>query len=107
MFPRLKSLIAHLDEQRLGILQVGGVEALGEPTIDVGEHRARLAAAILFGEQLAEASRRAQLQRFAALLPCGRNRPAETVLYRCHIWNSAYPLMSDYALSSSSKVLAC
>ena len=25
-------------EQRLGVLQVGGVEALGEPVVDVGEH---------------------------------------------------------------------
>src|ERR1700758_2205866 len=29
-------------EQPLGILQVGGVEAFGEPGVDFGEHRARL-----------------------------------------------------------------
>ena len=28
-------------QQRLGVLQVGGVEALGEPVVDVREHRAR------------------------------------------------------------------
>jgi hypothetical protein len=28
-------------EQRLGLFEVCGVEALGEPTVDPGEHRAR------------------------------------------------------------------
>ena len=31
-------------EQRFSVLQVGGVEALGEPAVDVGEHRARFVA---------------------------------------------------------------
>jgi hypothetical protein len=35
-------LLTQLLQQRLGILQVGGVEALGEPSIDLGEHRTRL-----------------------------------------------------------------
>jgi hypothetical protein len=33
-------------EQLLGVLQVGGVEALAEPVVDVGERRARLIAAV-------------------------------------------------------------
>jgi hypothetical protein len=33
---------AQLVEICLGVFQIGGVEALGEPVIDVGEHRARL-----------------------------------------------------------------
>ena len=35
---------AQLVEQRFGVLQVGGVEALGEPAIDFREHRARFVA---------------------------------------------------------------
>jgi len=40
------SLYAQLLEQRLGVLQVGGVELLREPVVDFSEHRARLVAAI-------------------------------------------------------------
>jgi hypothetical protein len=39
--------IAQLLEQRPGVFQVGGVEAFGEPVVDVGEHRARLVAMTL------------------------------------------------------------
>jgi hypothetical protein len=46
-----RELSAQLIEERLGVLQVGGVEALGEPVIDVGEHRARLVAMTLLREQ--------------------------------------------------------
>jgi hypothetical protein len=31
-----------LHQQRLGVLQVGGVEAFGKPAVDLREHRARL-----------------------------------------------------------------
>ena len=37
-------------EQRLGVLQIGSVEALGEPVVDLGEHRARLVTAIVLGQ---------------------------------------------------------
>jgi hypothetical protein len=33
-------------EQRLGVDEVGGVEALGEPVVDVGEHRAGFVAPV-------------------------------------------------------------
>src|SRR5215469_13668607 len=36
------ALGAQLVEQRLCIFEVGGVEALGEPVVDFGEHRARM-----------------------------------------------------------------
>jgi hypothetical protein len=39
------ALAAELVEQRLGFLQVGGVEAFSKPVADLGEHRARLVAA--------------------------------------------------------------
>jgi hypothetical protein len=35
-------LFRQLVEQRLGVLKVGGVEALGEPAVDLGQRRARL-----------------------------------------------------------------
>ena len=34
-------------EQRLGFFQIGGIKALGEPVVDVGEYRARFVAAAL------------------------------------------------------------
>ena len=33
---------AQLPERRLGVPPIGGVEGLGEPVVDFGEHRARL-----------------------------------------------------------------
>jgi hypothetical protein len=38
---------AQLVEQRLGVLQIGGVEALGEPVVDLGEHCAPIVAVTL------------------------------------------------------------
>ena len=44
-----------LAEQRLGVFEVGGVEALGEPVVDFGEHRVRLVATIAVAQQPGEA----------------------------------------------------
>ena len=52
--------VAHLIEQRLRVLQVGGVEALGEPVVDIGEHRARLVAAVSVAQQARERGSRGQ-----------------------------------------------
>jgi hypothetical protein len=54
-------LRTELNEQCLGVLQVGGVEAFGEPVVDVGEHRTRVIAAPLLREQASEAHGRAKL----------------------------------------------
>jgi hypothetical protein len=43
-------LVGQFVEQRLGFLEVGGVEALGEPVVDLGEHRARFVALALLVE---------------------------------------------------------
>ena len=59
-FPLGERLFAQLFEQCLGILQVGSVEALGEPVVDFGEHRARLVTIALRRAQTREAHRRAQ-----------------------------------------------
>jgi hypothetical protein len=52
-------LCSRLVEQHLGVPQIGSIEALGEPAIDFGEHRARLVAEALFCKQPREASGRA------------------------------------------------
>jgi hypothetical protein len=46
-----ESAIAELVQQCFGVRQIGGVEPLGEPAINLGEHRARSFAAILSREQ--------------------------------------------------------
>src|ERR1022692_3125553 len=49
-----------LVEQRLGVLEIGSVEALGEPVVDVCEHRARLVATIGVAHQSCEAGDRSK-----------------------------------------------
>jgi hypothetical protein len=59
---RIQTWSAEFVEQRLGVLQVGRVEALGEPAIDRGEQVVRLGAPSLLGPESGEAGRGAQLQ---------------------------------------------
>src|SRR5215472_1237069 len=58
---RTSSSGAELVQQRLGVLQIGGLEALGEPVVDLGDHRARLVAAIGVAHEPRETGRRTQL----------------------------------------------
>src|ERR1700745_3784159 len=67
-------------EQRLGVFQVGGIEALGEPAVDSAEHRARFVAAIGFAQQSRETRRGAQFKKFSALTTRNLNGGAKTVL---------------------------
>lgn len=53
---------AELFEKYLGLLEIGGVEALCEPAVDFGEDLARLVSPALFREQPSEAHGRAQLR---------------------------------------------
>ena len=62
MIPYCLRSNAQLVEQRPGVFQVGGVEALGEPAVDLGERRARLVATALLRQQTGETRRRVQLQ---------------------------------------------
>jgi hypothetical protein len=50
-------LSSQLIDQYLGVNQVGGVEALGKPIVDGGEHRARLIAVIQARRPFAAAPR--------------------------------------------------
>src|SRR5215472_5178426 len=89
---------AQLLEQRLGVLQVGGVEALGEPVVDVGEHLAPLVAAIRITQQPAEAGRCTQFPPFERALL--RNLDGFTVLL---LGNAAIPARPPpFQLSSNS-----
>jgi hypothetical protein len=49
--PPNERLRAQLIEQRLGIFQIGQVEAFGEPIVDFAQHRARFIAAVGVAEQ--------------------------------------------------------
>src|SRR5215472_12671159 len=42
-------------QQCLGLLEVGGVEAFGEPVVDFGQHRVRFVAAADIAQQAGEA----------------------------------------------------
>jgi hypothetical protein len=50
-------LSAQLIEQRLGVFQIRGIEPLGELVVNLGEHRARLFAAIGVAQQSGKVSR--------------------------------------------------
>ena len=63
-----------LVEQRLGVLQIRGVEALGEPVVDFGEHRARFV-----GAQPAERHRGPQFEQSSALC----SAESESTLQAC------------------------
>jgi len=54
-------LLAQFREQRLSLFEVRGIEAFGEPAVNLREHRARFIAAPLMREQAGEAGGRAQL----------------------------------------------
>src|SRR5216683_1779083 len=77
---RPNRLCAQFAEQRLGVFQIGQVETLGEPAVDVGEHRARLVGLALPLEQAGKADRRAQFEKSCLLAAGDFDRPAETVL---------------------------
>src|ERR1700730_8609390 len=63
--------------QRLGVLEIGGIEAFGEPIVDFGEHRPRFLASARRCEQARKAYGCAQFPRFGAHLSRKRNRLAE------------------------------
>jgi hypothetical protein len=41
-----RMLLAQLVQQRFGVSKIGGVEALGEPVVDLGQHRMGFFAAV-------------------------------------------------------------
>jgi len=75
-------LLVQFVEQRLCVLEIGGVETFGEPAVDFGEHRARLITPALFREQPSKARRSTQFRYSGTLPPGDFDRGAETPL-RC------------------------
>ena len=69
-----------LVEQGLGILEVGGVEALGEPSVDRRKQVVRLLPLALLSPQVGEAGGGAQFKRFRTLLRGSRDSPREAGL---------------------------
>jgi len=61
-------LSAQLVEQHFRLLEVGGIEAFGEPVVNFLEHRARLIATVLLREHSGQLNRRCQLVRLRALV---------------------------------------
>src|SRR5262245_56988799 len=72
-------LPAKLRQQRLGVLQVGGVEAFGEPVVERGEERAGLVASALVAEQARQAGGGPQLEPLRLLFPRDPERAPEEV----------------------------
>src|ERR1700736_6094802 len=62
------ALRTELIEQDLGVLQVGGIESLSEPVVDVGEHCAGFITTAGIAKQPSKTHRRAQLPRLGPLL---------------------------------------
>ena len=70
-------LCVQLIQQRLGGLKVRGIEALGEPSVCVGEHLARFVAPILLFAKARQTCRRSELPGFAKLVPRRSDRSTE------------------------------
>src|SRR6516162_1108075 len=69
LFPSAKTRASRqLGEESCGVLQVGGIEALGKPAVDGREQLACFRAPTLLAPQPGEARRRAQFERFRLLL---------------------------------------
>src|SRR5262249_19130210 len=77
--PSLFDLGFQLIEQGLGVLHICSVKALGEPVVDVGEHRARLVAAIGVAQQARETDRCAQFPELGFLRTRDSDRLTEAV----------------------------
>ena len=77
----LRRLSPQRIEQRLGLLQVKRVEALGEPVVDWGEKIVSLPRLALITPQARQAPRRAQLQR-PCLLRAGHRKRALKMIFR-------------------------
>jgi len=69
-------------EQRLRLFQIGGIEAFGEPAIDLGEEIAGLVAAATIAPEVGEFGRRLQLPTLCPLLPCHGERLPQARLDR-------------------------
>jgi hypothetical protein len=79
-----KCFCVQLIQQRLGGLKVRGIEALGEPSVCVGEHLACFVAPTLLLAKPCQTCRRSELPGFAQLVPRRSDRATE-VFFRSPI----------------------
>jgi hypothetical protein len=89
-----KALATQFVKQRLSLLQIGSVEAFGEPVVNFRQHSARFVALPLLREQSREARRRAQ---FGILCRCV---DAFSIAARKHV--SASAALAESLISNSS-----
>src|SRR5262249_38933577 len=83
------SSIGQLFEQRFCVLQVGGVEAFGEPAIDFGEDGTSLGPPIGVAQHSREAGGCAQLVQLCALAARDLDRVMESGLrLTCRVWST-------------------
>src|SRR5215831_10868174 len=76
-------------EHRLCFLQIGGVEALGEPVVDFGEYRTRFVATASMVQHSREAGGCAQLVHFCPLAARDLDRFVESGLrLTCCAWRT-------------------
>jgi len=61
-------------EENPGVVHVGKFESLGEPVVDLGEHRTRLPDLALLFEQTGKAHRRAQFEKPGGLAAANVDR---------------------------------
>jgi hypothetical protein len=66
-----------LMQQRLGGIKVRDIEALGEPSVCVGEHLARFVAPTLLLAKARQTCRSSELPSFAQLVPRRSDRSTE------------------------------
>src|SRR5262245_40440374 len=76
----LSELISDAVQQRLGISEIGGIEALIKPIVDRLQQLAGIAAASLLVPQARQAGGGPELPRFRTLLACDGQRRRETGL---------------------------
>src|SRR5262245_43659463 len=81
-------------QQRLGLLEVGGVKALGEPAVDRRQQRARFVPLALLLPQAAEAHSSAQLQGFGLLAVGDVESPLEAG-FCLRLWRPWLPQEQD------------
>ena len=74
-----------IKQQRLGVLKVGGVGALAEPAVNLGEHRARFITPIVVAQQTREAGGGVQFPGFGTHLLRKGDGLAEVGIGQCVI----------------------
>jgi hypothetical protein len=76
----VEAVIAQLAQQRLGLLEVEGTEAFGEPAADSSEEIPRIASLAALGPQPGERSRGAELKGPGLLTARDRDRCSKASL---------------------------